>query len=87
MSTPFKPKPYQIAGFELFGRWLEDGRIQIGDSSYIDIVDEFPPEVEVCGVVYTLEYVKPNEISDMARGRLSPERIAEAERIQWGVYV
>lgn len=86
----FKPQPFQIAGFELFGKLLPDGRIQIGssdDARNIDIVDEFPERVDVCGATYTLEFVKANEVSGAARERMTPEQIADAERIRWGVYV
>lgn len=92
---PYKPKPYDIAGFDIYGERQPDGSIKIGAPPIPDTVEtdqrthlpDFPESIEVCGAVYTLEYVKPNELSDELRARLSPERLAHNEKICWGIYV
>lgn len=88
MPLPFKPQPFQIAGFELFGKQLPDGRLQIGSGSgrYIDIVDAFPEKVDCCGATYTLERVTKNEVSDKLKESMTPEQIADAASVRWGVY-
>lgn len=90
----YQPKPYDIAGFDIYGERQPDGSIKIGPPpAQPESRDErthlpdFPDSIEVCGAVYTLEYVKPNEISDKMRARLSPERLAHQETICWGIYV
>lgn len=82
----FHPKPFQIAGFELFGKLLPNGQIEIGFGD-TDIMENFPDEVEVCGATYALEAIKENKIDGRARRLMTPEAIANAERIRWGVYV
>ena len=74
---PYKPKPHEIAGFELMGYRLDDGKIRLGDDEQGDIVETFPERVEVCDVVYTLEYVKQH--TDPSGKILS--------NLEWGVYV
>lgn len=91
MAEPFRPKPYQIAEFRLYGKLLEDGRIQIGEgpphNEYTDVLNEFPTEVIVCGVIYTLEEIEHNEITPEWAAGASAETRATADRIRWGVYV
>lgn len=71
VSLAYEPKPYEIAGFDLFARLQDDG---IYETLAGTKFKEFPPEVRVCGAVYTLEYVK----NDENEGDPS---------IRWGIYV
>ena len=75
-NMPYEPKPAEIASFELFGRRLPDGRVQIGDSVDNEVMDAFPAEVKVCGIVYTLEDIKRNLDED---GNV-------IDNIEWGIY-
>jgi len=82
MST-YIPKKYEIAGFELYGERQDDGSIKLGASSETTHLPAFPEQVEVCGVVYTLECVTENEWD--GRDSCSPDD--PRLRICWGVYV
>lgn len=73
---PYVPEPGEIAGFDLTARLQPDGTLVTEAGT---VFTEFPPEVEVCGVTYTLEYVKPNEVPV---GHPSGD-----PTIQWGIYV
>jgi hypothetical protein len=76
-AIPYEPNPFEIACFELFGRRLANGKIQIGDDGTTEtILDNFPAEVRVCGAVYTLEDIKKNVDAD---GNI-------INNIEWGVY-
>lgn len=48
-----------LAGFDLCGWKQKDGTIKLDDGQTIK---EFPKEVEMCGNIYTLEYV--DEVGD-----------------------
>jgi hypothetical protein len=78
----FVPNKYEIAGFQLYGHKQPDGKIKLGSGR---IVDEFPKEAEVCGTVYTLEFVTYN--SD---GKSEEELSTWSESSKsacWGDYV
>ncbi len=77
-NTPYIPKPFEIAGFELFGKRLPNGKVEIGTGSVGNtVMDDFPEKVEVCGAVYTLEEVKKN----------TDENGNIRDNIEWGIYV
>lgn len=60
MTEPYKPKKFEIAGFELCGWKLDNGDVVLGPSCLGDrtVVPAFPEQVDVLGVVYTLETVE-----------------------------
>ncbi len=64
------PKPGEIAGFELIGYRQKDKSIRLGTESGTQLQD-FPNEVVVNGMTYTLEEITKNSIPP----------------IEWGVYV
>ena len=72
----YQPKPGEVAGFDLFARLQDDGSLITTAGT---VFTEFPPEVEVCGTVYTLEYVKVNEVP--------PGHPTGDPTIRWGIYV
>jgi hypothetical protein len=78
MSTPYKPQKYDLAGFDLVGYRQPDGSIRLGSKV---IVSEFPPEVELIGVVYTLEEIVVNDKD----GTLSEDH--PGKHLMWGIYV
>jgi len=92
MST-YAPKPWEIAGFELYGERQDNGSIKLGTHDPASQLPDqrtqvpaFPEKVEVVGVVYTLEFVKENNWG----GRKRVEKNDPANpllRICWGVYV
>lgn len=81
MGKPYKAKKYDLAGFDLFGRRQSDGTIMLGIGSNPTPMDDFPKEVEVLGVVYTLEYIKKN---DDPLGKLANDH--PGKNIEWGIY-
>jgi len=56
----FKPKPAEIAGLDLVMFIGDDGVRRLGDGARGREMHRFPEQVEVCGMVYTLENVKRN---------------------------
>lgn len=86
--TPHQPKQYEISEFSLYGERQDDGTILLGFSSTPRPMPDFPPEVDLFGSVYTLEHIEENKVTDEGlRESMSPEALAKAERICWGIYV
>lgn len=55
MNKPYEPKPCEVAGFELCGWRLPNGKILLGSKEHGTLVDEWPKEVRLVDAVYTLE--------------------------------
>lgn len=68
MNETYKPNPGEIAGFDLFAYRLKDGKIKLQSGK---ILDDFPKEIEVINIIYTLEDIKKNP----------------GNNIEWGIYV
>lgn len=82
----FELKPWQIAGFDLYGVRQPDGKILIGVSDnpqYQTLLDDFPECVELKGVTYTLEEVRKNK--DICTPPLREGH--PGYYIEWGIYV
>lgn len=82
----YRPKPFEIAGVDLFGRRQSDGSVIIGDARNLGDgtpMPDFPQEIEVCGAVYTLEFIKKNK--DEAPDVVVPGHPGYG--IEWGIYV
>ena len=81
----YQPKPFEIAGVDLFGRRQSDGSVILGGhpTSNGTPMPDFPQEVEVCGAVYTLEFIKKNK--DEAPDVVVPGH--PGYDIEWGIYV
>ncbi len=59
MTNPYYPQQWEVAGFELCGWKQPDGSIVLGPNPVTGSkVKEWPKEVHVCGVTYTLEEEK-----------------------------
>ena len=78
----YKPKPFEIAGFELVGWRQADGDLRLGDAKRGTLVKDFPKEVHVCGATYTLEEIKRNRDDGPPLAEDHPGFFME-----WGVYV
>lgn len=94
-----KLKPHELAGFDVIGYRQKDGRIALGGSGSplvkaMDahlgvtpiVVDTFPEQIELLGVIWALEFVKENEWE----GRAEVERTNPDDprlSICWGIYV
>ena len=75
-------KPQHLAGFDLIGIRLPDGRISLGaDKDSSEIRDDFPEEVSLLGNTYTLENIKVNR-EDF--NLTDPEH--PGYNIEWGQY-
>ena len=81
----FVPKAGEIAGFDMIGWKQTDGTFILGDKTYGRRVDEFPQEVHVCDVTYTLEFIKWN--TDEQSEEILATWTDEQKSICWGVYV
>ena len=57
-SVLYIPKSAEIDGFDLYGRRLPDGKVELNSG---DVLDDFPEEILVIDTVYELEHVKKNE--------------------------
>lgn len=91
MSETYTPKRGEVAGLDLYGERQDDGTIKLGSApsmgdDHRTHVREFPEEIEVEGVVYTLEFVKENHWQ--GREQLEKDDPSDMRlRICWGVYV
>lgn len=68
---------HELAGFDMVGRRLADGRLQLGADGAGEIMEDWP-KAATLGVgfhTYTLEAVKKNHAGPKGEG------------IEWGVYV
>jgi hypothetical protein len=91
LDSAYKPKKFEISGFELYGERQDDGTIKLGYTPSIGDdhrthLREFPKEVLVEGSVYTLEYVQENKWPGRAEVENSDPDDMRL-RICWGVYV
>lgn len=68
---------YAVSGFEIFGRRQKNGKIKILDKEY----DEFPLEITLLDITYTLESVIRNRDE---RPNLTPKD--PGYNIEWGQY-
>jgi hypothetical protein len=50
----YKPRPFEISGFDIRGHRLANGEVEIGDTTF----QNFPEKVEVCGADYGLDCIK-----------------------------
>ena len=82
---PYEPKPFEIAGVDLYGERQDDGTVLIGSSNHgpATPLPDFPSELKVAGAVYTLEYIKKNR--DEVPNVVVPGH--PGYNIEWGVYV
>lgn len=81
----YEPKPFEIAGVDLFGRRQPDGTVLVGPSpsgTGGTRLPDFPEKIRVCGAVYTLEFVRKNNQDGPAADPGHP-----GHDIEWGVYV
>ena len=70
----YKPLPHEISEFVLMGYRQKDGTIKLANS----LLEDFPNEVKVCEVIYSLEKVIKNE-----KNELLPN---EGKNMEWAVY-
>lgn len=57
----YKPKKWEVAGFDLVGRRLPDGRIRLGTGEGGTVLDDFPETAEFDGLFYALEEIKKSK--------------------------
>lgn len=81
----------EVAGFDLYGHRLEDGRVKMGEGSDVRIVDEWPEKVTLGPdfPTYTLEWVRVNKDTGVTED-LDPVEVVDRDMepgIEWGVYV
>lgn len=79
----YKPQCYEIAGVNLIGYRQADGSVVLGDQTHGTHLPDFPEDIDVEGVTYSLEYVRKNREE-------SPDIVVPGHPgypIEWGIYV
>lgn len=87
-TTAYKPQPFEIAGVDLSGERQDDGTVKIGTKPNFGPdnrpnLPDFPEEIDVCGTIYTLEFIKKNR--DEAPDVVVPGH--PGYNLEWGIYV